>query len=96
MAFSSSSISKTKAMDVSYFVYEDELSIVIPYPSLETIGFRTLLKPFRIEVKIFQYEIKTWMPFAFRKSFNKVFIISLSGLDLFYFLYSWRTCHFVG
>ena len=49
-SFSSPSSSKTKVMDMSYFVYEDDTSIVIPYPSTETIGVRALFEPFQTRV----------------------------------------------
>ena len=39
-------------MDTSYFIYEDDVSILIPYPNRQSSGIGVLLKPFQTEVGI--------------------------------------------
>ena len=48
--FSSPSISKAKVMDTSYIVYEDDTSIIMPYPTTEAAGVAGLFAPFQTNV----------------------------------------------
>ena len=40
-----------KTMDISYYVIEDDISIVIPYPKIQTNGIKALWEPFPTAVK---------------------------------------------
>ena len=42
---------KTSAMDTSYFVFEDDTSIIIPYPTNQADKIDTLVAPFQAEVE---------------------------------------------
>ena len=52
ITFSPFTIEKMKVMDVSRYVYEDDISIVMPFPKTEYKGVRALLAPFEAEVFI--------------------------------------------
>ena len=51
MAFSPpSSTNRANVMDTSYFVYEDDTSIIIPYPITESIRISAMFDPFQTNV----------------------------------------------
>ena len=43
---------KARVMDTSYYVFDDDISIVIPYPQMQADGVKALLDPFQTEVSI--------------------------------------------
>ena len=52
------SITKIDTMDMSYFVQEDDISIMIPYPTTKAANFQALLEPFQTpvyDIYIFQH-----------------------------------------
>ena len=40
-------------MDRSYFVYEDDISLIIPYPTSQSGKLYILIAPFKTEVRAF-------------------------------------------
>ena len=53
ISFSPPSFSKEQVMDTSYFVYEDDTGIIIPYPSPSVTGIQELIAPFETKVGSF-------------------------------------------
>ena len=52
ITFTPLSIEKMKTMDVSRHVFEDDISIVMPYPKIQTNGIKALLEPFQSDVNL--------------------------------------------
>ena len=52
ISFSPPNAAKTKSMDTSSFVYEDEMSLIIPYPSSQSDTIGALFSPFQTKVEI--------------------------------------------
>lgn len=50
ISFSPPSAAKSRIIDTSYFVYEEDTSILMPYPNRKVDQIRTLVAPFQVEV----------------------------------------------
>ena len=50
MSLSTPSISKATVMDMSYFVYEDDFCIIIPYATPTYYGIGAIFEPFHKNV----------------------------------------------
>ena len=51
ITFSPPSLQKAQTMDTSLYVYDDDISIIMPYPKAENNGIKALLAPFQTKVK---------------------------------------------
>ena len=51
ISFTPPSIEKRNAMDSSVFVQEDDVSLIIPYPTTQTDKLDTLIVPFQSNVR---------------------------------------------
>lgn len=56
ITFSTPTIDKKKAMDMSVYVIDDDISIIIPYPKIQASGFSALVAPFQTKANAFRYE----------------------------------------
>ena len=74
ITFAPPSINMKEEMDFSYYVLEDDISIVIPYPTRQTNKFGTLFTTFEIKVK--------FMRLNFTHYTFKILFPNDKGLDL--------------
>ena len=65
---------KIETMDISYYVIEDDIGIVIPYPNIQTNGIKALLEPFPTAVIAILYSTD--------KVYTSLFNDANQGLDL--------------
>ena len=55
ISFSPPSITKKNLMDTSISVFDDDISIMMPYPTRQDDGIKALLAPFHTEVISFSF-----------------------------------------
>ena len=59
ISFAPDSFEIRKVADMSYYVFEDDVGIIIPYPTrLANNGIKTLLDPFEINVYTLSTKLK--------------------------------------
>ena len=87
ITFAPPKIAKTEAMDMSVYIYEDDISILMPYPSNQASGLGALVAPFQTKVKMSRRNVN--------KNLYLSFLHLSIGLDLLAFFCRIDSCRYL-